>query len=69
MTTKKCLKMQLKKRTTEAELSILEGSLSSSNSVGEAPSFTQISQFNSLIPAIYSDWACREIVVEVVNRI
>ncbi|CEP13683.1 hypothetical protein [Parasitella parasitica] len=38
MTTKKCLKVQLKKRTTEAELSMLEGSLSSSNSVAEAPS-------------------------------
>ncbi|KAI9338618.1 hypothetical protein BD770DRAFT_448310 [Pilaira anomala] len=38
MTTKKRLKVQLKKRTTEAELSMLEGSLSSSNSVAEAPS-------------------------------
>lgn len=30
---------------------------------------TQISSFNSLIPAIYSAWACREIVVEVMNLI
>ncbi|CAO3644922.1 unnamed protein product [Mucor hiemalis] len=30
---------------------------------------TQISQFNSLIPAIYSAWVCRKIVVEVMNRI
>jgi hypothetical protein len=30
---------------------------------------SHISQFNSLIPAVYSAWACREIVVEVMNLV
>lgn len=51
MTTKKCLKVQLKRRTTAAELSMLEGSLSSSNSVAEAPSSSDNNNNNGNILA------------------
>lgn len=51
MTTKKCLKVQLKKRTTEAELSMLEGSLSSSNSVAEARSSSDNNKNNNITAA------------------
>ncbi|CAO3644918.1 unnamed protein product [Mucor hiemalis] len=47
----KCLKVQLKKQTTEAKLSMLEGSLSSSNSVVEAPSSSDNNNGGSIMAA------------------